>query len=146
MPSTLPTTLTSRRHRRTVSALAAGALAVGTLTAGAVATAGPATAVDRRAAITAHPSDSTVQSGEQFVVRGRFTIDGHAAGGRTVKIQAEVGGDGRPISGARVQTQSDGTYRVRLILSTRGDRDLRAVGVAPQGIRNAYRAFDVWVF
>jgi hypothetical protein len=132
--------------RRTVSALSASAVALGALTAGAVASAaGPAAAAERRADITARPSDDTVESGEQFVVRGRFTIAGAAAAGRTVKIQGLYGGDWRPISGAAVTADSEGRYRVRIILSVEGDRTLRAVGVVPGPARNAYEAFAVLV-
>lgn len=132
--------------RRTVSALSASALALGALTAGAVASAaGPAAAAGRHADITARPSDDTVGSGEQFVVRGRFTIAGAAAAGGTVKLQGLYGDDWRPISGAVVSADSEGRYRVRLILSAEGDRTLRAVGVVPGPTRNAYQAFEVHV-
>jgi hypothetical protein len=132
--------------RRTVSALSASAVALSALTAGAVASAaGPAAAAERRADITARASDDTVGSGEQFLVRGRFTIAGAPAAGRTVKVQGLYGDDWRPISGARVTANSEGRYRVRIILSVEGNRTLRAVGVVPGPAHNAYAAFDVHV-
>jgi hypothetical protein len=132
--------------RRTVSALSASAVALSALTAGAVASAaGPAAAAERRADITARASDDTVGSGEQFLVRGRFTIAGAPAAGRTVKVQGLYGDDWRPISGAVVTANSEGRYRVRIILSVEGDRTLRAVGVVPGPAHNAYAAFDVHV-
>ncbi len=131
----------NKRILRTVTTVAAA----GALAAGTVVVASPADAAPRRAHITAHPSDSTVDSGEQFVVRGRFTVDGHAAGSRPVKIQRWTGGGWQPVTGAHVQSRSDGTYRVRVILFTDGNRVLRAVGEAPGGLRNAYDRFTVWV-
>jgi hypothetical protein len=131
--------------RRTVSALSASAVALGALTAGAVASAGPSAAAERRADITARASDDTVGSGEQFVVRGRFTIASAPAAGRTVKVQGRYGDDWRPIRGAVVTANSEGRYRVRIILSVEGDRTLRAVGVVPGPAHNAYAAFDVHV-
>jgi len=130
-----------QRILRTVTAVAAAAA----LSVGSVAASTPVNAAPVRAHITAHPSDTTVDSGEQFVVRGRFTLDGHAVGNRTVKIQTLLRGSWQPITGARVQTNSDGTYRVRVILFTDGDRTLRAVGESPGRIRNAYKRFYVHV-
>ena len=133
------------RIRAAMATAATGVLAASALTAGAVVTAAPVTAAERRADITARPSDSAVQSGEQFVVRGRFTIDGTVAAGRTVKIQAKYGQDWQPITGARVTTNTEGKYRVRIILSQKGDRELRSVGLAPAGIKNAYERFSIQV-
>ena len=133
------------RIRAAVTAAATSVLAATALTAGAVVTAAPVTAADRRADITARPSDSTVQSGEQFVVRGRFTIDGEPAVGQLVKIQAKYGQDWQPITGARVTTDTEGKYRVRIILGQKGDRRLRSVGVAPRKIKNAYEPFSIQV-
>ncbi len=134
---------------RTIARAAAALLSAGVLVAGTVAVSAPADAASAdsrtRAHITAHPSDSTVDSGEQFIVRGRFTVDGHAAGGRTVKIQQLVGDDWRAVEGAHVRSQGDGTYRVRVILFTEGNRVLRSVGEAPGGLRNAYNRFGVVV-
>ena len=124
---------------------ATGVLAASTLIAGAVVTAAPVTAAERRADITARPSDTMVRSGEQFIVRGRFTIDGAPAVGRTVKIQAQYGQDWQAITGARVTTNSEGKYRVRIILGQKGNRDLRSVGIAPRNIKNAYQRFTVQV-
>ena len=126
---------------RTVATLvAAGALALGS-----VAVSVPATAAPVRAHITAHPSDTTVNSGQQFIVRGKFTVDGHAVGNRTVKIQTLRNGSWQQIPGVRVRTNSDGTYRVRVILFTDGTRTLRAVGESPGSIRNAYKRFTIYV-
>jgi len=133
------------RFRAAVVTGATSVLAASTLIAGTVVTAAPVTAADRRADITARPSDTTVRSGEQFIVRGRFTIDGAPAAGRTVKMQALYGQDWKAIPGARVTTNTEGKYRVRLILSRKGDRDLRSVGLAPGGIKNAYQRFTVQV-
>ena len=80
--------------------------------------------------ITAHPSDTTPASGQQFRVRGLF-IGGEPAVNRQVKIQSLNGDTWQNISGAQVSTGSDGKYAVRLILSRTGERDLRAVGITP---------------
>ncbi len=95
--------------------------------------------------ISAHPSDTTPGSGEQFVVRGVFTLNGERADHRIVKIQTVRNGHWVQISGARVSTDSTGHYRCRLILSQTGERFLRAVGVAGDNGRNTYRQFQVTV-
>ena len=96
--------------------------------------------------ITAHPSDTTVSSGEQFRVRGLFKIGGEPAVDRFVKIQSLNSGTWENIQGARVSTGSDGRYAVRLILSRRGDRVLRAVGITPSpNTPNPTKRFTVTV-
>jgi hypothetical protein len=80
-------------------------------------------------AISVRVSDSTPASGQQFVARGSLVIGGRPAPAHTVKVQTLLGGQWKPIAGARVTTDADGRYRVRLILSTKGDRVLRVVGL-----------------
>jgi hypothetical protein len=112
-----------------------------------VATAGLApdasAAAAARPSITAHPSNDTPHVGEQFVVRGGYDGPGRAA--LDVKIQTFRNDHWLNLDGARVTTRSDGSYGVRVILNIRGVRDLRAVGIAGDGHRNAYARFVVEV-
>ena len=102
--------------------IAGGVLASGVL-AGASAAPAPV------ANITAHPTKSNVQSGEQFRVHGVFTINGSAAVNRTVKIQSKSADGWQDLTGAHVSTGSDGRYGLRVVLSMKGKRTLRAVGI-----------------
>ena len=124
------------------SALVAAALPVLGLLA-------PLTSADAATAaaptITAHPSDETPASGQQFVVRGLFTDRGAPAVGETVRIQSLDGDTWTNIPGARVTANEAGRYRVRLILQRSVQRDLRAVGVTPGPRRNAFDRFTVTV-
>jgi len=133
-----------RRGLTTVIAsgiVASGAL-IGTNASAEAASAPMAPAVS----ITANPSNTTPNSGEQFRVRGLFTIGGEPAVNRTVKIQSLNGSTWQNISGAQVSTGSDGKYAVRLILSRKGERDLRAVGITPSpNTPNAFKRFTVTV-
>jgi len=95
--------------------------------------------------ISVRVSDSTPASGQQFVVRGTFTRFGDGAADRPVKVQAWRDGSWTQLTGARVATNDEGQYRMRLILSQTGERDLRVVGVSPEGARNAFHRFSVTV-
>jgi hypothetical protein len=97
-----------------------------------------------RPPITAHPSNDTPHLGEQFVVRGVY--DGPGRKAHDVKIQTFRNDRWLNLSGARVTTRADGSYRVRVILDVRGVRDLRAVGIAGSGHPNSYARFVVEVF
>ena len=72
--------------------------------------------------ITVTTSDSSVASGEQFVLSGRLSTKG------VVRVQTREGSTWKPVSGAVVSTRTDGTYRVRVVLGHSGDRTLRVVG------------------
>ena len=91
------------------------------------------------ARITARSSADVMAPGEQFVLRGRFTIGGSPASDHVVKVQSGYIGAWRTLDGARVRTGPDGRYRVRVVLCVKGVRDLRVVGVVP-GPRD--EAFD----
>ena len=95
--------------------------------------------------ISAFVSDSTPASGEQFVVRGKFVLAGDPAEDRPVKVQALRDGSWTQLDGARVTTNDEGRYRVRVVLSQTGERTLRVVGVSPEGSRNAFHRFVVTV-
>lgn len=136
-------TLSTRRAllRSGLAAAVAGGLLAGGAVLGTSASAGEA---DVR--ITAHPSKDAVNSGEQFRVRGRFTINGSPAVDKTVKIQALTADGWENLSGARVSTGDDGRYRVRVVLFQKGDRKLRAVGITPSpDTPNPKRRFAVAV-
>ncbi len=113
------------RHRAAVAAAVAAVSVVGT-----VATVTPADAATRPAShLTVRTSEATPASGEQFVLRGRLTTPtGRALAGGTVTVQTLRAGTWVGLTGARVTTGEQGYYRVRVVLSQRGERDLRAVG------------------
>lgn len=124
--------------------LAAALAGAGLALAPVLVTAGPALA-HGTSKVTVRISDPTPTSGQTFVLRGRLTLEGADAPGHTVKVQTYRNGQYRPIQGARVVTDSEGRYRVRLILQTKGVRDLRVVGVAGGHHTNAYHRFVVEV-
>ena len=134
-------TSTRRSLLRGGAALIAGGLLAGGVIAGASAA---TEAADTH--ITAHPTKSTVQSGEQFRVHGLFTINGSAAADRTVKIQSKTADGWKNLTGAHVSTGSDGRYGLRVVLSMEGKRTLRAVGVTPSSsVPNPQAPFTVTV-
>lgn len=95
-----------------------------------------ADAAPARAAITVAASDASVHPGEQVVLSGRMTRGGRAVGG-VVQVLAQHGDAWVALRGARVGTHDDGTYRVRVVLSATGARQLRVVGdPAVVGLRN----------
>ncbi|MGH3507002.1 MAG: hypothetical protein ACRDO2_07335 [Nocardioidaceae bacterium] len=79
--------------------------------------------------ITVRVSDETPASGQQFIARGKLTMGGLPAEDHVVKVQTYRDGAWEQITGARVLTNDEGKYRVRLILSMKGKRLLRVVGV-----------------
>jgi hypothetical protein len=129
----------------TRSRIAVAALAVA---APVVAVAGPAQACYGGcddSTITVHVSDDTPASGQQFIARGKLIMGGLPAADHLVKFQRKVNGSWEPVTGARIQTDSDGKYRMRLILSTTGRRVLRAVGVGQGDEPTQFERFTVTV-
>lgn len=101
-----------------------------------------AAATRPRSHITVHPSDTTVASGEEFVLRGRLTRHGEPIEDGRVRVAARYpDGDWDNLSGAVVSTNSEGRYRVRVILSMTGNRDLRVVGNPPGDRVRSSRAY-----
>jgi hypothetical protein len=132
--------------RRTLLRSGAAATIAGGLLAGGVAVGTSAVAAPVDAHITAHPTKTTVDSGEQFRVHGLFTINSAPAVNKTVKIQSQTADGWKNITGAHVSTGSDGRYSVRLVLSLKGKRDLRAVGITPSpSVPNPKAPFTVTV-
>jgi hypothetical protein len=112
--------------------------------------AGPAaTATDLAPSrVTAHPSDDHPASGEQFVIRGRLTSEGAPIAGAVVHLRSYnlTNGTWSNLKGARVTTNSEGRYRVRVILSMKGGRRLMAVANPPgDDIKTARRIVSVIV-
>ena len=134
----------SHHVRRTTAAVAAVAAATATLS---LTGADPADAAPRPASrISVHTSDTTPASGQEFVLTGRLT----GAGGRglagVVRVQTMRGGTWTNLTGARVTTGDDGRYRVRVILSQTGPRQLRTVGdPAGSTLRNSRARINVTV-
>ena len=88
----------------------------------------PAEAADMASSrVTLRASDHEVDPGEQFVLRGRMTSEGDAVAGSPVRVQAYRAGGWVSLRGAVVSTNDNGYYRVRVVLSSGGDRDLRVV-------------------
>jgi len=131
--------------RRLIATGAAAAL----VPAGVLTAAGPGLAQCKGGcddgAISVRVSDSTPASGQQFVVKGKLIIGGLPADDRVVKVQSKLSGSWKPISGARVMTDSDGRYRIRLILSTTGNREMRVVGLGQGDEPNEAAKFHVRV-
>jgi hypothetical protein len=123
---------------------AAAAAAVFTSVTAAVGLA-PATAVDAldRSRITVRASDYEVRPGEQFILRGRMASEGNPVAGATVRVQSYRADGWEAVRGAVVETGSDGRYRVRVILQSGGDRDLRVVGNPDQDHIRIARAYTV---
>ena len=98
-----------------------------------------------QAAITATASNPTPASGKAFTVSGYFSENDAAAGGHVVKVQAERNGVWQALPGAKVTTASNGDYRLKVILDSKGARDLRVVGVGQGNQVNAHQQFNVVV-
>ncbi len=117
-----------------------------TLAAPATALTAPADAAVCCPTITVRVSDPTPASGQTFRIRGRFLQPaGQPAVNRIVKVQALRNDRWVALSGAQVRTDDEGRYRMRLVLSQRGRRLLRVVGVNPGDRPNAVRRFTVRV-
>jgi hypothetical protein len=133
------------RTPRTALATRVSAIAAVASVAAAVGVAGAApAALEKRSPITARPSDDTPRVGQEFFVRGVY--DGPGPRAHDVKIQTFRNNRWLDLDGARVTTRSDDSYRVRIVLTIRGVRDLRAVGIAGGGRPNSYARFVVEVF
>ena len=108
------------RHPHLRPALAT-ALAAAALTVATTALPEPADAATR-SRITVAASDTSVSSGEQFVLSGRLS---HAG---VVRVASLSDAGWTPVSGAVVHTRRNGSYSVRIVLGRTGDRVLRVVG------------------
>lgn len=124
------------------------AAVIGTLaTAASVVSIAPAQAEEVAGSrITVRSSDYDVSSGEQFVLRGRLMSEGDPVSDATVRVKTYRNGAWVRLEGAVVSTNDEGRYRVRVILSLKGERKLRVVG-NPQGddIKTARKALVVTV-
>lgn len=127
--------------RRTAGVAALVLLAPVTLAAGSAegATLPPST-------ITVTSSDFTPASGQAFLISGMFTAQGKPADHYLVKAQSlDAAGHWVQLRGAQVDTTSTGTYQMHLILSAKGVRQLRVMGVVPGPAHDAFKRFTVTV-
>ena len=94
--------------------------------------AGPAQAgYDAR--VTIHATDTTVRSGQQFRVHGKYLFgDNTPVVGKRIRVQSKSrGGHWTNLKGATLRTNSEGRYRIRVILSRKGKRLLRVKAQGP---------------
>jgi hypothetical protein len=81
-----------------------------------------------------------VDPGEQFVIRGRLTSEGEPVAGAPVRVRTWTEDGFTNVKGARVTTDREGRYRVRIVLFRKGDRLLHVIGnPAGDDIRTARR-------
>ena len=102
----------------------------------------------------AHSSDSQVQPGQQFVLRGRMTTaKGRQLSGATVRVKTlrpganpDMNSSWESLPGAVVTTDDTGHFSVRVVLSRAGERQLQVVG-NPRGDRlpNGSHALTIMV-
>ncbi len=126
--------------RRAFGASVLAAVAPAILIAGSVQPA-DAAAATAASTITVHSSDYTPASGETFYVSGVFVDQGVPADHEPVKVQRLFQGTWSTLTGAVVHTTSDGHYRMRVILETKGVRYLRVVGVTAGPAHDAFKRF-----
>jgi hypothetical protein len=105
------------------------AAVVGTLAAaGSVLVAAPAPAVTLVPShITVHATDTTPASGQTFRLYGLVTSKGDPLDNAVVRVKTYRNGAWVGLTGAVVQTNTAGQYRVRVILQMKGTRLLRVV-------------------
>lgn len=130
-----------------LSRLLPATLGLAAVVSSAAILAGPADAEVRpRALVSASASDTTPASGQQFVITGRLTGPLGVGRAGVVKVQTLRDGVFVDLTGARVATDGDGDYRVRVVLGQSGDRTLRIVGnPAGDSLRNGLRKVAVSV-
>jgi len=118
------------RPRRNIGLVRRTAVAGATAaTAASLLVASPAVAEEPAPSrMTATPSKFQVDPGEQFVIRGRMLSEGDPVVGAPVRMRTWSDGRFVDINGARVTTNSEGRYRVRIVLYRKGDRLLKVVG------------------
>lgn len=102
-------------------------------------------ATEVRPGISVRASDYTPGAGQVFVLRGRYAPGGTVTAGLAVRLQSYAAGKWSDVRGARVATTHLGRYRMRVILSARGVRDLRVVGVPGDGQRRSFHRLVVQV-
>jgi hypothetical protein len=113
-------------------------------TAASVLSTGPAQAAPAdKSRVTVRASDYEVLPGQQFMLRGRMTSLGDPVDGAVVRVQGYRDGGWRNLKGAVVGTNDEGRYRVRVVLSSGGDRDLRVVADPPGDAIRKARGYTV---
>jgi hypothetical protein len=99
----------------------------------------------RQAHITARASEDVVAPGETVVLRGKLTRGARPAAGHRVKVQTGYVGHWETLRGARVRTDGQGRYRVRVVMHVTGVRDLRVVGMVPGPADEAFARVTLMV-
>ncbi len=130
--------------RHIIVGVAIAAIAPVAMLSGA-AQAAPSHSTSATSSITVKVSDKTPRAGQTFRISGLFTLRGKPANHGTVKAQEMFKDKWVQLKGAIVQTNSTGQYGMRLILSAKGDRDLRVVGVVSGPQPNVFKRFSVMV-
>ena len=106
----------------------------------------PAQAVDLAPShVNVRTTDDTPQSGETFRLKGAAFSEGVKVPA-TIRVQAWRNGEWVQLDGARMHTNTDDNYNMRVILQTKGERTLRVVA-NPDGddIKTARQAITVTV-
>lgn len=116
----------NRLSRIAIPAAAAAALVAPVLVAG------PAHA-GYDASIGIHATDTHVRSGQQFRVHGKYLLgNGRPVRNKMVRVQSKnPNGRWVNLKGAHLRTNSEGHYRIRVVLSRKGERKLRVRAHAP---------------
>ena len=124
----------------------AGAAAIATLAPVAFAAGSAQATTVPPSTITVSASDDTPASGQQFLISGDFAAQGKPADHYLVKAQSlDTDGHWVQLTGAQVDTTSAGTYSMHLVLSAKGVRQLRVMGVVPGPAHDAFKRFTVTV-
>jgi hypothetical protein len=95
--------------------------------------------------VTAQATDTTPSSGQTIRVSGTVSSKGDGVPG-TITVKAFKSGKWVPLTGVKMHTDSAGNYTIRVVLSAKGERQLRVVANpdAP-GIGTSRSTFSVTV-
>lgn len=91
--------------------------------------------------VTVVASDTSVRSGEQFTLHGRFTSLGKEVPNTIIRVATFRNGAWHRLTGAVMSTGRDGRYTMRIVLDMPGQRQLRVVGDPPGEAIAVARAF-----
>ena len=95
--------------------------------------------------VTASASDRMPASGQMFHVSGVVSTHGHGAPA-TITVKTLRNGTWVPLTGASMHTDSAGHYSIRVVLDSKGHRQLRVVANPDAaGIRNSRTTFAISV-
>jgi hypothetical protein len=95
--------------------------------------------------VTAKATDNMPASGQTFRVRGAVESQGQGTPA-TIVVKTLRNGTWVPLAGASMHTDRSGRYTIRLVLETKGERQLRVVADPDAGaIRTSRTTFSVSV-